>query len=139
MSSVKYQEIIDEYKEELPDGLYKKLCDLNMLENKKEEQNEDFYKIKYVIPDHYYDDDGDNNIMIKFKTKIIKLEKKIYDEVVKKIDNDGWHPSLGGGGGKDILKYKQVQVYNSSVSHYNRSNNFFHYSVHPCIISIEKL
>jgi hypothetical protein len=111
MSSVKYQEIIDEYKEELPDGLYKKLCDLNMLENKKEEQNEDFYKIKYVIPDHYYDDDGDNNIMIKFKTKIIKLEKKIYDEVVKKIDNDGWHPSLGGGGGKDILKYKHKFKY----------------------------
>lgn len=136
MSSVKFQEVIDEYKQELPDQLYKKLCDLNMMENKKEEQDKHFYKIKYIIPNHYYDDCGDNNIMIEFKTKIIKLEKKIYDEVVKKIDNDGWHPSLGGG--EDILKDKQVQVYNSGSS-CDDDNKFFHYTAHPCIISIECL
>ena len=143
MSSVKFQEVIDEYKQQLPDQLYKKLCDLNMMENKREEQDVHFYKIKYVRPDHHYDDDDDNNITVSIKTKIVQLEKKWYNRVSSDINEKGWclhNIAIENENGeleyKDIVKNKQVQVYNWGGEFHNKT---FHYTAFPKIISIECL
>ena len=143
MSSAKYQELIDEYKEHLPDILYKKLCDLNQEENKKEENTEDFYEIQYAETSHFHNDDLENNIQIIVKTKILKLEQRWYNVIVKHINADGYcenevcitHPN-NDYEVKKLLKIKYKQVYNNSSC--SCDAKLFSYYVHPKILSIKK-
>ena len=147
MSSASIQEKIDEYKEQLPDQLYRELCALTMIENRKEKEQEqkeqDFYEVKYVYPSHFYDCDSDNNIEVKFKTKIVKLEKKYFDEVIEGINStrgycfhqvnvrndDGSYDSL------EIIKHKHKQIYSYCGEGDNR---YFNFTVRPKILSIKK-
>lgn len=145
MSSFRYQELIDEYKDQLPDILYKKLCDLNQEENKKEENTEDFYEIKYVEPNHFYNDDMENNIQTVVKTKIMKLEQRWYNAIVKHINADGWcHEQVcirnpnNVYETKKILKINYKQVYDIGSCSCDEATKFFSYYAHPKIISIKK-
>ncbi len=150
MSSITIQEKIDEYKEQLPDQLYRELCDLTMKENKKEEEKKlkeyDFYEVKYAYPKHYYDDENISNIDIRFKTKIVKLEQVYYERIVNNILEDGYSPScvcvkIGDDGyeSKKIIDYEHIQVYNSTSNCYESDENkTFHYQSHSKILSIKK-
>ena len=144
MASITIQEKIDEYKEQLPDQLYIELCDLTMKENKQEQKEQDFYEVKYVIPCHFHDDDGDNNISVEFKKEIVKLEKKIYNKVIEEINSRGvcCHQvniriDDGCYDNYQIIKQKNKQIYNNS-SGCNDDNKFFNIFVRPKIISIKK-
>ena len=58
------QSVLDEHKEEIPDGLYLKLCKINAqayIETKKETN---LYVVKYVTIVPQYE--GDSKMMIKF-------------------------------------------------------------------------
>jgi len=91
MSAEQYQNILDEYKENIPDGLYKKLCDLNMIKHKEDEQVWDFYDIHYFIPKHRYNINcypEKNTISIEKRIIIKKLTKKQYNSIKTKIDEN---------------------------------------------------
>lgn len=146
MSAVAIQEVIDEYKQQLPDELYRQLCSLTMIQNKNEENQEQIYKITYVKPIHYYDDDcKNNNIYVKIKTQLIQLEKKIYDKIVENINDCGSSPSkiyIGqdddGCIFSDILNVNKKQTYNSNSTCYD-DNKIFSWISHPLILSIVKV
>jgi hypothetical protein len=144
MSSASIQEKIDEYKEQLPDELYRQLCALTMIENRKEKEQEqkeqDFYEVKYAYPSHFYDDDN-SNIEVKFKTKIVKLEKKYFDEAIERIGSRGYcfnevniRREDGGYDRLEIIKHKHKQIYSIDED----DNRFFNFIVRPRILSIKK-
>ena len=140
------QEKIDEYKQQLPDQLYRELCALTMKENRKEKEQEqkeqDFYEVKYAEPSHFYDDDGDSNIEVKFKTKIVKLEKKYFDEAIERIGSRGYcfnevniRREDGDYDSLEIIKHKHKHIYSNCGENDNR---YFNFTVRPKILSIKK-
>jgi len=144
MSSIALQEKIDEYKEQLPDQLYRELCDLAMKENKQEQKEQDFYEIKYIIPVHFHDDDGDNTIEVAFQTQIVKFEKKVYNRVFEDINSDGYcchqvniKKDDGNYEHYTLIKHQHKQIYNN-LSSCEDDNKFFHITFKPKIISIKK-
>ena len=84
----KLQAKIDEFKEQMPDELYRQLCNLTMEEFKKEESEEKFYELTIVSPHHYLDDDGMNNFAIKCKKVYKKLTSKEYKRILESMRNN---------------------------------------------------
>lgn len=88
----KIQEKIDEYKQQIPDEVYRQLCSITLEEYSEEEH---FYKIKYVQPTHWYEYDerfesNSNQICVGFFDNIIKVKNKDYEKIKKDIDNNGY-------------------------------------------------
>ena len=90
----KLQAKIDEFKEQMPDELYRQLCNLTMEEFKKEERKSDFYKVYFLIPRHNYNDDGDNEIRIKKDSRIVKLNIADYNRIKSDIIEEGFYTHL---------------------------------------------
>lgn len=145
MTSRAIQEKIDEYKEQIPDELYRQLCALTM---KQHEDEQNFYEIQYAVPFHYHDDDNDNNIKVIIEKKLVKLEKKVYNRIVNNINQDGGCPAELTIQGNDnqyetkvIIERTYPTVYNNNCrSRWNvdDENKFFHFTAHSKIISIKK-
>jgi len=87
----KLQAKIDEYKEQMPDELYRQLCNLTMEEFKKEEKKIAFYKVYFIIPKHNYDDYGGNEIRIKKDSRIVKLTITDYNRIQSDITEEGFY------------------------------------------------
>ena len=87
--SARYQEILDDHKEELSSELYLKLCNLNMEQNKKEENKKIFCQVKYLIPEHYYDNDDENCFRVEVKTTIVRMPTRTYQVIKKEISEKG--------------------------------------------------
>tara|TARA_R110001606_G_scaffold396765_2_gene571534 strand:+ start:94 stop:531 length:438 start_codon:yes stop_codon:yes gene_type:complete len=144
MSSQEYQQIVDEYKECIPDGLYKKLCDLNMKKNKDEVEDEAFYTIYYFIPKHHYrDDDDDNVITIDNKTVIKKLTNDQYNLIKTEIETNNYcKKSLYTGdeyGFFDILDREHIIIKNIECNEEDDStNSLSSLDLDPLIYKIER-
>ena len=143
MSSQEYQQIIDEYKENIPDGLYKKLCDLNMKKNKDEVEDEAFYTIYYFIPQHHYTDDDDNVITIDNKTVIKKLTNNQYNLIKTKIEKNNYCSKTIYTGDEygyiDILNREHIIIKNIECDDENGSTNYLScLHLDPVIYKIER-
>ena len=110
MSSSDYQDIIDEYKEQIPDELYRQICLLNMDKYKKEnEEVERIYKIRYVTPHMFYCTANDETyIQNKFRTKLVKLKRKFFTKISENINKDGYCGSYLAG--KIVIERKTKNV-----------------------------
>lgn len=141
MSSQEYQQLADEYKECIPDGLYKKLCDLNMKKNKDEVEDEAFYTIYYFIPQHHYIYD-DNVITINNKTVIKKLTKTQYNIIKTKIETNNYCSKTiytGDGIVFDILDRERIVIKNIEYDEENGSTNYLScLHLDPIIYKIER-
>ena len=93
----KLQAKIDEYKEQMPDELYRQLCNLTMEEFKKEEKKSDFYKVYFIIPKHNYDNYGGNEIRIVKDSRIVKMNFDDYLRISSVLISNGFytHHCLG--------------------------------------------
>ena len=144
MSSQEYQQLIDEYKENIPDGLYKMLCDLNMKKNKDEVEDEAFYTIYYFIPKHHYrDDDDDNVITIDNKTVIKKLTNDQYNLIKTEIETKNYcNKSIYTGdeyGFFDILDREHIIIKNIECNGEDDSTNYLSsLDLDPLIYKIER-
>ena len=143
MSSQEYQQLVDEYKESIPDGLYKKLCDLNMKKNKDEAEDEAFYTIYYFIPQHHYTDDDDNVITIDNKTVIKKLTNEQYKIIKTKIEKDNYCLKAIYTGDEygyiNILDRERIIIKNIECDEENGSTNYLSsLDLDPVIYKIER-
>ena len=118
MTSVQIQEVIDEYKQTIPDELYRQLCDLTMKKNKEENEDEEkVYKIGYIIPDIYYCTNNEHMINdISFKTKLVKLKRKYYNEIIQNINKDGKSSTYFRG--EAVIERKIKDVYSVQTGEY---------------------
>ena len=132
--SARYQEILDEHKEELSSELYLKLCNLNMEENKKEENKQLFCQVKYLIPEHYYDDDNDSCFRVEVKTIIARIPTKEYQQIKKDIlKNDITY-------NREVLKIEKETT--AQMLHFDEQcgrNIHTVVNTYPMILSIEDL
>lgn len=131
MTSVEIQEVIDEYKQTIPDELYRQLCVLTMKKNKDENEDEEkVYKIRYIIPDIYYCRNNERIVNdISFKTKLVKLKRKYYNEIIQNINKDGKSSTYFYQ--EIVIERKIKEVYDAQTGEY--------FDVHrePYITSIE--
>ena len=149
MLSASIQEKIDDYKEQLPDQLYRELCALTMNENRKEKEQEqkeqDFYEVKYVIASHTIGNRGGIVCRVDVKTKIVKLEKKYFVEVCRQINSFGYSFNklfIMGGPYLEIIKHKHKELYNqlAETDEYDEDEDtgFVSIQITPKILSIKK-
>lgn len=86
MTSSELLTLIDDHKEDLPSGLYVKLC--NQLKNKHEEETKKseydilYVSIKYIYPTLKPDGDGGHIIKLYKESEIIELIRREYDHMV---------------------------------------------------------
>ena len=93
MSSLKYQELIDEYKQQIPDELYRQLCNLNMEKNKEEEEEENIYEVTVAYPSFHLDDDCDyfsSTTIKKILLKLTNVEYEFYRSNLDTNDDSGY-------------------------------------------------
>lgn len=93
MSAQELLSVIDENKENLPNGLYMKLCDVLMSKKRKEneikENKEGFYRINYIYPT-LENEDGTIFIKMQKETEIVKLKVSFVKNFIDKhIGIDG--------------------------------------------------
>jgi len=137
MSSIqKYQDILDEYKEQIPEGLYLKMSNLNM-EEARAEKKEHFYEIRYAIAYHRGDSVGNHSIDIKIKTIIKKTESRVFKKIVNKIKKDGYsdHGILVYD---PCTKIELLEDQRTSTRIFNRQRSEVELDFHPVIIGIKK-
>lgn len=72
MSSIEYQNILDEYKQQIPDDLYIKLSRINM--QKHIEEGKSFYELTIAYPKFFYDNECSLICDIGFDKKIFQLD-----------------------------------------------------------------
>jgi hypothetical protein len=80
------QEIIDENKEDIPDGVYLQLCELSLAQYKKTKSS--FYEITYVYTDNAKNADEfcENKIFQHMTKEILQLTPKERKEIEPLID-----------------------------------------------------
>jgi hypothetical protein len=127
----KLQAKIDEYKEQMPDELYRQLCNLTMEEFKKEERKSDFYKVYFLIPRHNYDDCDGNEIRIRKDSRIVKLNIDDYNRIQSDITEEGFYSRLCLG----ILDKEQIVIVNVDYD----NTTLTRLEMYPTVYKIEKV
>jgi hypothetical protein len=91
MTSATILNTIDEYKDKIPDGLYKSLCDSLKKDFEKEEKSIGFYEVNMlkprILPQH--DQEGVEIRVLSCK-RILKLEKRAFLSIEDDIKRIGY-------------------------------------------------
>jgi len=91
MTSIqKSQELLDEYKQQIPDELYRKLCELNLSSYQEEKKQKNLYRVRYVMPTHHYDDCMNHIIDPKISTRIVEIPAIFIEKIKRNITDDGF-------------------------------------------------
>jgi hypothetical protein len=110
---------LDENKDDIPEGLYLKFCNLLKKENEEEQKEEPrFYKVKYLYTKFEpLSEDSHNYYSSGFytTTQILKIDTKIYKEIQE-----------------DIEKFGYSRVSNGNLAFYNVFNGYSICSKESC-------
>jgi len=79
--------IIDESKEEIPEGLYLRLCNTLQKKHNEDEDKEDFYKISYIFTEPEMVGFRTHNLSLVNNKKIIKLNTRQYNSICYDLKN----------------------------------------------------
>ena len=87
--------LIDENKDDIPEGLYLNLCNLLKKQNEEEGKEDRFYKVTYLYssPGQRLDDHWDMNLRVK-NDEILKLSEPEYRTIQDEITNKGYSYSF---------------------------------------------
>lgn len=111
MSFTKAQEILDEHKQQLPDGLYKQMSDLFM---KGHNEAKDVYLVTYLEPviEPYIDEDYEEDFLlsVSIKKRILQIKREDYTEIKEQINRFNYAHRF------DILPNKFIISKNTSVA-----------------------
>ena len=96
---------LDENKDEIPEGLYLKFCNLLKKENEKEQKEESrFYNVTYLYTKFEpLDEDSYNYYKSCFytTTQILKIDTKVYKDIQEDIEMNGHSRRITGNLGFD--------------------------------------
>ena len=92
-NSTNMMSLLDENKEDIPEGLYLKMCNLLKDQNKEEEEKKDgFYKIKYLFSNPHQRED--NKWLMRIRANdvpvILKLSAKDYESIQEDLSTNGY-------------------------------------------------